>query len=144
MQDEPSTEELVVVVAEFLRSDVLPRLEGRLAFDVRVAANVLDLVARGLTLGPRAAVAEAERLRALLAISGEVADLNRELCQQIRDGRLPLDAPGLLEHLRATTLEKLAIDQPGYATFRQVLETGWSQSDDEPWPQHSNEQDRPT
>jgi Domain of unknown function (DUF6285) len=142
MQDEPGADELVVVVAEFLRKDVLPALEGRLGFDVRVAANALDLVARELVLGPKTALAEARRLGDLLGISGDVADLNRELCKRIRDGRVPRGAPGLLEHLQATTLDKLAIDQPGYATFRHVLEAGWSQSGEELWPHDINKQDR--
>jgi hypothetical protein len=47
--------------------------------------------------------------------------LNRELCARIRAGACDLDTPGLGAHLRATALEKLAVDQPSYAAYRQAI-----------------------
>src|SRR4051812_22773302 len=115
MIDEPGSDQLVAVVADFIRQAVLPRLDGQLAFDARVAANVLDIASRELRLGPAADREETARLAALPGREGARDDLNRELCARIRDGGIDLDAPGLLHHLRETTLAKLAIDQPGYA-----------------------------
>ena len=53
---------------------------------------------------------------------GPLEAQNRELCRAIRAGEIVLDAPGLLEHLRATTLAKLAVDQPRYSGYRRALE----------------------
>jgi hypothetical protein len=47
--------------------------------------------------------------------------LNRELARRIRDGELTLESPGLAEHLWATTLAKLAVDQPTYSGYRAAL-----------------------
>jgi hypothetical protein len=108
-------------VAAFLRAQVMPRLDGQLAFHVRVAANMLDLAMRQIRLAPAAERDELIRLRALLAADGGIAELNRELCRRIDDGRFTLHTPGLTEHLWRTTLDKLAVDQPGYETLVRLL-----------------------
>ncbi|MEE2673409.1 MAG: DUF6285 domain-containing protein [Myxococcota bacterium] len=122
MYDPPTTTELVTAVREFLEEHALPNLEGRNAFHARIAANALDIVARQLELGPDAEVAEQERLGALLGIQGSLDELNRELCRRIRSGDLAIDDGGLVSHLRATTLDKLAVDQPKYSGYRRALE----------------------
>lgn len=123
MRDPPTGPELLEVVAEFLREEVLPQLAGRTGFHVRVAANALDLVRREMLLARPAEAAEAARLQALLGRTGEAAELNRELCARIADGRIDPDDPALIEHLWATTLDTVAIDQPSYATYRRAAET---------------------
>ena len=40
---------------------------------------------------------------------------------RIRAGELTLETPGLADHLWATTLAKLAVDQPNYAGYRAAL-----------------------
>lgn len=122
MQDQPSAAELVAAVRDFLTKHAMPALEGHAAFHARVAANALGIVERELTLGPAQDAAEAERLRALLGSDGSLDELNRALCRRIRDGGLGLDTPGLLDHLRETTLAKLAVDQPRYSGYRKALE----------------------
>ena len=62
-----------------------------------------------------------ERLRALLGIDGSVTDLNRTLADRIARGELDLATPGLAEHLWATTMDKLAVDQPSYASYKREL-----------------------
>lgn len=122
MYDPPSLAELVAAVRDFLEQHAMPKLEGHTAFHARVAANALAVVERQLRLGPEAEAAELERLRALLGHDGALADQNRELCARIRSGELGLGTPGLLAHLRATTLAKLAVDQPKYSGYRKALE----------------------
>lgn len=124
MYDRPEIRELVAVVREFLERQVMPALEGRVAFHARVAANALGIVERELELGGEAEAAERERLRALLGSDGSLDALNRELCRRLRRGELTPETPGLLEHLRATTLAKLAVDQPRYSGYRRALERG--------------------
>lgn len=118
MQDQPTPVELINAVAEFLRNDVAPQLSAHTAFKLRVGLNALDLVARQLTLEASGDAAELERLSKLLGTSGSLEDLNRQLSARIAGGEIGFDTPGLTEHVWQTTMDKLAIDQPNYASYR--------------------------
>ena len=124
MQDEPSPIELTRAVADFLRNDIAPLISGHQAFKLRVAVNILDLVTRQLTQEQLMDAAETERLRALLGIDGTVTDLNRALAERIAAGEVDLATPGLAEHLWQTTMDKLAVDQPNYASYKRELGRG--------------------
>ncbi|MBR0685607.1 hypothetical protein JQ594_06740 [Bradyrhizobium manausense] len=124
MQDEPTPIELTKAVADFLRSDITPLITGHQAFKLRVAVNILDLVTRQLTQEEGGDASEVERLRALLGMDGSVTELNRALAERIAKGEVDLDTPGLAEHLWATTMDKLAVDQPNYASYRRELSRG--------------------
>ncbi|MBR0731391.1 DUF6285 domain-containing protein [Bradyrhizobium japonicum] len=121
MQDEPTPIELTKAVADFLRNDITPLISGHQAFKLRVAVNILDLVTRQLTQEEGGDAREVERLRALLGMDGSVADLNRALADRIARGEIDLATPGLAEHLWATTMDKLAVDQPNYASYKREL-----------------------
>lgn len=121
MQDEPTPIELTKSVAEFLRNDITPLISGHQAFKLRVAINILDLVTRQLTREEGSDAAEVERLRALLGMDGSVMELNRALAERIAKGEIDLATPGLAEHLWATTMDKLAVDQPNYASYKREL-----------------------
>jgi hypothetical protein len=118
MQDQPTPVELINAVAEFLRNDVAPQLSGHSAFKLRVGLNALVLVARQLTLEAAGDAAELERLSKLLGASGSLEDLNRLLSARIARGEVGFQTPGLTEHVWQTTMDKLAIDQPNYASYR--------------------------
>jgi hypothetical protein len=122
VHDRPSAAQLVAAVRDFLERTALPQLSGHSAFHARVAANALAIVERELALGAEQDAAERERLRALLGNDGPLEAQNRALCREIRAGRIGLETPGLLEHLRATTLAKLAVDQPNYSGYRRAIE----------------------
>lgn len=124
MQDEPTPVDLTKAVADFLRNDIAPLISGHQAFKLRVAVNILDLVTRQLTREAGSDAAEVERLRALLGMDGSVAELNRVLSERIADGEMDLATPGLAEHLWATTMNKLAVDQPNYASYKRELSRG--------------------
>lgn len=124
MQDEPTPIELTKAVADFLRNDITPLISGHQAFKLRVAVNILDLVTRQLTREQGSDAAEVERLRALLGVDGSVTDLNRALAERIAKGEVDLATPGLAEHLWATTMDKLAVDQPNYASYKRELGRG--------------------
>lgn len=117
----PSTAELADAVASFVRDDLAEALTGRPAFHAKVAANALDIIEREALYGPAADCAEMQRLAQLLNRQGERAELNTDLCQRIRSGKLAPDTPGLLDHLWATTNARLAIDQPHYATYQKLI-----------------------
>jgi hypothetical protein len=122
MQDQPTAASLVAAVATFIRETALPQLDAHAAYHARVAANALDIVGRELALASAAAQGERARLAALLGQDGELEALNRALCDAIDSGAVTAATPGLAEHLWATTLDKLAIDQPNYASYRRALE----------------------
>jgi hypothetical protein len=121
MQDEPTPIELTRTVADFLRNDIAPLISGHQAFKLRVAVNILDLVTRQLTREEGSDAAELERLRSLLGIDGSVTDLNRALAERIAKGEVDLATPGLSEHLWQTAMDKLAVDQPNYASYKREL-----------------------
>lgn len=122
MQDQPSPREILGAIAAFLRNTVLPNSDPHTAFQARVAANALDLVCRQLELGAAGEAAEVLRLQALLGRAGTLAELNTALADALASGEMGLTNPGVSAHLRATTLEKLQVDQPGYSGYLTALE----------------------
>jgi hypothetical protein len=122
MQDEPTPIELTKAVADFLRDDIAPLIAGHDAFKLRVAINMLDLVTRQLTLAAGGDAAEVARLKHLVDKEGSLLELNRALAGKIASGESDLQTPGLAEHLWQTTMDKLAVDQPNYASYRRELE----------------------
>jgi hypothetical protein len=121
MQDEPTPTELTRAVADFLRNDIVPMISGHNAFKLRVAINALDLVTRQLTLEEGSSVAEAGRLATLLGVERSLLEQNRVLAEKIAKGEIDLATPGLSEHLWQTTIAKLAVDQPNYASYKREL-----------------------
>jgi hypothetical protein len=121
MQDEPRPEEILAAVARFLKDTVAPQTTGHTNFNVRVAANALEMMRRQIELTPAADQAERQRLEALLSRSGSLAELNDDLCRKIAYGEMNLETPGLTEHLWESTLAKLAVDQPNYWGYRAAL-----------------------
>jgi hypothetical protein len=121
MQDEPTPEELIKAVADFLRDEIVPEIKGHNAFKLRVGINALDLVTRQLALAQASDAAETERLSRLLGMQGSLMELNRALSDRIASGEADLQTPGLSEHLWQTTLAKLAVDQPNYASYKREL-----------------------
>jgi len=119
MQDHPTPDELLDAVASFLREQVVPSTTGTAAYHARVAANALDIVRRQLALAPAAQQREQAALAALLAADAatDVAQLNHALCERIASGAMTLETPGLTDVLWQITLDKLAVDQPGYDTY---------------------------
>lgn len=88
--------------------------DARAAFIARVADNARATVLREAALAPAAEAAAVGRLRTLLERDGDFAALNAELCARLRDGRLTPTNPAVLAHLKASTVDQIAIDQPAY------------------------------
>src|SRR6266480_4415696 len=94
MQDEPTTTELI---------------------------NAVALVTRQLALQPESEAAEVARLSQLLEMQGSLGELNRALADRIANGEVDLQTQGLADHLWHTTMDKLAVDQPNYASYKREL-----------------------
>lgn len=120
MHDQPSVAELVQAVKNFIDQSAAPNLTGRAAFHARVASNALATVLRDLEQRPDAESAERARLVALLNASETLSadQLNQMLSEQIQSGELTGDTPGLLDHLKTTTLAQVEIDQPRYSGLK--------------------------
>ena len=129
MQDKPDIKDLMLAVQTYLEQQALPQLSGHTGFHGRVAANVLGILHRQLTLAPGFEAAEKARLETLLGKTGTLEDLNRLLCQRIAAGDMGLDNAALMEHLTKTTMGKLAIDQPKYAGYATAQKLGWPEED---------------
>jgi hypothetical protein len=112
--DRPNAVELVSAVRAFLLEHAVPNTQGQLAFHARVAANALGIVERELTQGLAMDTAERERLVTLLGQDTDLESLNRELAARIRDGVLDDRKAEVLDHLRQTSIDKLAIAKPNY------------------------------
>lgn len=121
MQDEPTPTELIKAVADFLRNEIAPEIKGHNAFKLRVGINALDLVTRQLSLAEGSDAAELVRLKQLLGMDGALIDLNRALSEKIATGEFDLNTRGLAEHLWQTTMDKLAVDQPNYASYKREM-----------------------
>ncbi|WP_338698298.1 MULTISPECIES: DUF6285 domain-containing protein [unclassified Bradyrhizobium] len=121
MQDEPTPTELIKAVADFLRTEIAPAIKGHNSFKLRVGINALDLVTRQLALAEAGDTTEAARLKQLLGADGTLMELNGALSAKIASGEVDLNTPGLSEHLWQTTMDKLAVDQPNYASYKREL-----------------------
>jgi hypothetical protein len=124
----PTAAELTQAVQEFLKADVLPLLgageardSSRHKYHLLVTLNALTIIARELTLGPALDEAERQRLTALVGPEGALPEANRRLCARIRAREMSYRDPALLEHLLKTTMGKMAIDNPRYATYLAAL-----------------------
>ena len=123
MQDRPTAAELLATVATYLEEELMPALDGPLAYRTRVAANLVGTLEREEALGLASLTRERDALAALLDIAppangtleAQVADLNRQLVAAIDRGQV--------EHARAWPVlmdvahAKLAIIRPGYDDY---------------------------
>jgi aminoglycoside phosphotransferase (APT) family kinase protein len=119
--DMPRLDELLGSVRDYLRDDVMRATTARTQFLARVAANTLDIVLRDLAIGAAHRKQQVERLRGLLAQTGDLQTLRRLLVQRLRDNQITLEHPGLADYLREAVVNQLAIDQPSYSGLKTAL-----------------------
>lgn len=105
---------LLQATADYLEQELLPTLDGYHRFQTRIAIKVLRTAMREGQSGSAQDASERQRLAALLGHEDETAALRGELAQAIATGRMALDAPGLVPHLRQTLAEGLAINSPRF------------------------------
>lgn len=111
----PSTDALLGAATDYLEHELLPTLSGYHRFQTRVSVNVLRVVVRELQQAAAFDDAERARLGALLGTADDGRDsaaLEAELTAAITTGRLGLDDPGLVDHLRQSLADSLAINNP--------------------------------
>jgi hypothetical protein len=113
--------ELLEAIREFLKTDVLPILTGNERYHLQVALNALGILARELDTGAQIDLAESQRLSSLLGVTDTREELNRILAMRIRNRQLTYNDGQLMDHLMQTTLGKMSIDNPNYATYLRAL-----------------------
>ncbi len=106
---ETSTLDLIDAVREFIQNDVMTGDNPRVAFHGRVAANVLAMVERDLTLGPDQDTAHRARLEGLGVPSITSDD---ELAAAIRRGELDDRTIEVRDILAARAADRLAVNNP--------------------------------
>jgi aminoglycoside phosphotransferase (APT) family kinase protein len=106
--DRPTAVELIEAARGALGDHVLPLLEGRPAFEMRVSLRALGIARRELELAPLHAEVRAEAMRDL------GVDDERALAAAIRDGAFEERRAELLSSLRALVRAKLEAANPGY------------------------------
>jgi hypothetical protein len=126
--DRPTKDELVNAVREFLESKVLPELDSHLGFNTRIAINVLKTVERELELGEKVSTQTRQRLLELLEDNHSEKsnrELNILLSKEIGDRKLSYKDENLVDHLWQTTMKKLAVDNPRYASYQQESDSDY-------------------
>lgn len=116
MFDPPSPADMIAQVRAAMAKDISDN------FAQKVAANAMSIAERQIASADAADAAEMQRLGELLDGQGELEEMNRKLCEAIRNGDIAMGDAQLETHLIATTLQKIAVDQPGYAAYRRYLE----------------------
>ena len=142
LHDGPQPDQLLAAVARFLREMAgrppTPETDPTLAYQARVAANMLDIVRRQQANTPDDPAAEQQALRELLgSAEGDLPALPKlpkpsnlsnlpalqlRLVEAIASGAItPASHPGLAHWLWRCTLAKLAVDQPRYDTYQRCI-----------------------
>jgi hypothetical protein len=128
VQDRPTSAELLAALGEYLEEELMPALDGPLAYRTRVAANLVRILERENALGPASLRRERELLSGVLGVepsrsdslADDVLELNRRVVDAIDAGRIDHARawPALMEIARA----KLAIIRPGYDAWDSSVE----------------------
>ncbi len=118
----PRTDELVISVRDFLRDDVMAATARSHEFP---RARRVELARhRAARTEPGRAAARARTGSDCVRCSASNDDLEAlrwRLTNELRDGTMPLDRPGLADHLRQTVVNQVAIDQPSYSGLKTAL-----------------------
>lgn len=122
MKNQPEASELLAIARETYLARIVPALPENLRYTALMIANAMAIARREIRAGNAPARAELRRLHLLHAgsppqtderpLRSMLADHNRRLAREIRAGRYDADNGTLLDHLRRTTEEKLAISNP--------------------------------
>jgi hypothetical protein len=121
MKVEPSGAELLRVARQTLLEELLPQLPAQSHYAARMAANAMAIATRELEGAGGDPAAEVARVRGLLPewqpsgdIDEQVRDANAKLAAAVRNGRFDSAQAQavLLDHLRKTTEERLAVSAP--------------------------------
>src|SRR5262245_21587867 len=123
MQDRPTARELLATLSTFFDDELLPALNGPLQYRVRVAANLVKILEREMTLGPTHDASERTALGSLVdGGKDDLLDINARLNEAIVAGQFDRNSAPLWSALMAITRAKLAVVKPGYDSYDGSIE----------------------
>jgi hypothetical protein len=114
MQDAPNAAQVLDAVATLLTDDVMPELDGRKRFHVRVAANLLRILEREWTFEGAHRAADQAALAGPLHEDASLEVLADDLVDGIKSGAVDDREDEVLAVLRGIVRRKLSITNPGY------------------------------
>ncbi|MEW5848012.1 MAG: DUF6285 domain-containing protein [Myxococcota bacterium] len=130
MQQRPDPSTLLDAVCSFLLTEVAPKIDDKaLSFRVMIAANLANIVSQELRTDEKRLSDELQRLQAILPdVTGDASQLrtraerlaaldtlNRALARGLRERHFSgAQMDTILEHVRVTTLETLAVTNPRF------------------------------
>ena len=112
--------ELLAAVRHFLRAEILPDMDGFKAYNTRVAANALGIVAREIESGTGLATLDTE-VAVALGLDEQAGPIARQIAVALRDGTLAIDDT-VFTYLKKRTLLAISIDNPKYSGLQQARE----------------------
>jgi Domain of unknown function (DUF6285) len=123
MNDRPDAPDLLEIARQAFAAEVLPAVPEALRYTALMIANAMAIAQRELAAGDAPLREEYRRLAGLLSVNAAalqgqalreaVAGYNQRLANEIRAGRFDGEKrAAMLEHLRRTTEEKLAVSNP--------------------------------
>lgn len=110
----PNAFELLEAVQEFLVKRALPKLSGHVAFEARVAANLLDVARREVEEGPALLEADVAELAQLLESDATSDALETELLTLVREGDISDRWDDVVTYLRRRAERGLQVANPKY------------------------------
>jgi len=110
----PNAFELLEAVQEFLVKRALPKLSGHVAFEARVAANLLDVARREVEEGPALLEADVAELAQLLRSDASPDALETELLTLVREGDISDRWDDIITYLRHRAERGLRVANPKY------------------------------
>jgi hypothetical protein len=112
--------ELLAAVRHFLRAEILPDMDGFKAYNIRVAANALGIVAREIESGAGLATLDTE-IATALNLDEQAGPIARQIAVGLRDGTLTV-SDTVFAYLKKRTLLAISIDNPKYSGLLQARE----------------------
>ncbi|MDH3287548.1 MAG: DUF6285 domain-containing protein [Betaproteobacteria bacterium] len=123
MNDRPDARDLLEIARYAFVAEVLPAVPEALRYTALMIANAIAIAQREIAAGDAPLRGEYRRFAGLLSGNAAVPDgdalraavegYNRRLANEIRAGRFDgEERAAMLEHLRRTTEEKLAVSNP--------------------------------
>lgn len=116
MREQPVGDELLSCARDFLKTDILPDLEGDKKHGLLMVMNAMAIAARQLRNGDHDEQQELEDIRALVnAPECDLVEGNRLLASRLRSGAGDPEQPDretLLKHLWTVTQHRVAESNP--------------------------------
>lgn len=120
--NQPKVSQLCEALRDFLEQEVTPAVDDSgLKYKLKIAMNVLGIIARESELGDQFQRLERIELGEYLGADGGNDELNQNLLKHIQSADLSAIDDKLLAALAQITVAKMAIDNPRYASYLKHL-----------------------